>query len=96
MKAGESDFCSEACQSLADIRAPFLIEIPRGHVAFKTGTSPPYFLHPQNDVHACILQSQIALHQHGGHQRLTALLSKGFIWSRQRKALGRASRNIGE
>jgi hypothetical protein len=34
-KAGKSDFCSEACQSLADIRAPFLIEIPRGHVAFK-------------------------------------------------------------
>ncbi|KAF8797738.1 hypothetical protein BYT27DRAFT_6930048 [Phlegmacium glaucopus] len=34
-KAGQSDFCSPACESLAKARAPFLIEIPRGHVAFK-------------------------------------------------------------
>ncbi|KAF8800842.1 hypothetical protein BYT27DRAFT_7148208 [Phlegmacium glaucopus] len=34
-KAAQSDFCSRACKSLADARAPFLIEIPRGHVAFR-------------------------------------------------------------
>jgi len=34
-KKGESDFCSGACDNLAGLRAPFLIEIPRGHVAFK-------------------------------------------------------------
>ena len=36
-KAGPSDFCSQACEGLASARAPFLIEIPRGHVAFKKG-----------------------------------------------------------
>ena len=34
------------------MRAPFLIEIPRGHIAFKIGTSPLYFLHPKNGLHA--------------------------------------------
>jgi hypothetical protein len=45
MKKGGQDY-------LADIWAPFLIEIPRGHFAFNMGTTPPYLLHPQNDMHA--------------------------------------------
>lgn len=55
-KAGESDFCSKPCKSLADIRAPFLIEIRRGHVAFEKGTSLLYFLYPQNDVHLTVAE----------------------------------------
>ena len=45
MGKGESDH-------LADIWAPFLIEIPQDHVAFQKGTTPLYFLHLQNDMHA--------------------------------------------
>ena len=33
----QSDFCSDACTEVANKRAPFLLEIPRGHVAFKKG-----------------------------------------------------------
>ena len=34
------------------MRAPFLIEISRGHDDFKKGTSSLYFLHPKNGLHA--------------------------------------------
>ncbi|KAF8154073.1 hypothetical protein B0H34DRAFT_75916 [Crassisporium funariophilum] len=30
-----SDFCSKGCESVAQCKAPFLIELPRGHVSFK-------------------------------------------------------------
>ncbi|KAH9477018.1 hypothetical protein JR316_0010934 [Psilocybe cubensis] len=30
-----SDFCSDICEVAAESRAPYLIELPRGHVAFK-------------------------------------------------------------
>ena len=43
-----------ACQSLADNKAPFLIEIPRSHVSFEKGALPPYIMHPQNDVHLTV------------------------------------------
>jgi hypothetical protein len=29
------DFCSDACEAIAEKNAPFLIEIPRGHASFK-------------------------------------------------------------
>jgi hypothetical protein len=32
---GESDFCSTVCADVAAKKAPFLLEVPRGHVAFK-------------------------------------------------------------
>lgn len=54
--AGELYFCSKACQSLADISAPFLIEIPPRHDIFERGISPPYFLHPQNDVYLSVAE----------------------------------------
>jgi len=31
------DLCSNVCQGIADSKAPFLLEIPRGHISFKTG-----------------------------------------------------------
>ncbi|PPQ90275.1 hypothetical protein CVT25_013100 [Psilocybe cyanescens] len=35
-KMGDSsDFCSTTCEAAAESRAPYLIELPRGHVAFK-------------------------------------------------------------
>lgn len=57
-KAAQSDFCTQACHNLADARAPFLLEIPRGHVAFKQGSYlSPYLLHSKNDEyhvpHSC-------------------------------------------
>lgn len=32
-----SDYCSTICEAAAESRAPYLIELPRGHVAFKKG-----------------------------------------------------------
>lgn len=35
----QSDFCSDQCAEVAGKKAPFLLEVPRGHVAFKKGTT---------------------------------------------------------
>ena len=43
-----SDFCSEKCAEAADKKAPFLLEVPRGHVAFNTGTPFSFSRYPSS------------------------------------------------
>jgi hypothetical protein len=96
-KLEDSDFCSQTCQSLADVRAPFLIEIPRGHVSFKIGTYPPHIFAPKKSRKSWMLQSQNTLHQGGKHQtHTTALVSKESIWLWWSQVSRRVSRDIGE
>jgi len=36
-EGSNSDFCSEECKLAVENQAPLLIELPRGHKAFKKG-----------------------------------------------------------
>ena len=47
---GRSDFCSEKCEEVADKKAPFLLEVPRGHDAFKKGTTFSFSKDPYSQI----------------------------------------------
>ena len=44
------EFCSEECAEVADKKAPFLLELPRGHVAFKKGTVSSFSKDPYSEI----------------------------------------------
>jgi len=43
-----SDFCSEKCAEAAVKKAPFLLEVPRGHDAFKQGEMSTFSKYPSS------------------------------------------------
>ena len=45
---GQSDFCSEECTEVADKKAPFLLEVPPGHNAFKEGEMSSFSKYPSS------------------------------------------------